>query len=482
MKVQLFSIILGFTLFTTGVKAQQLPLGSHYFMNPFVLNPAYTGSGEDVNVFLTHRSQFSGIAGSPQTTYLTIDGPINVKGVGLGLNAYSDVTSILSRNGVSGNYSYSLNLWSGHSLSFGLAAGVVDHTINYDQAIVRDLDDPSLFQQKMHRTVFTADLGLLYEWKQLQVGFAVPQLLGNKARFKANDGTINYFDMQRHYVGSAKYVFDISPKQGIILYPMVVVRGVSGAPVQYDITAVADWKSWGWVAVSYRSKYAVGASVGVRYKNLSVGYSHDFGVTKVRSYAGATHEFLLSYQFGSDTRKRLDQHDRELEELRQRTTQNETDIDRIESEMDSIRQSQQAFNDSLAAVKSAFNDSIASLRKELDEQAKKSAVQPTTTTSPSGDPKGNYRTYSSADFLDENGMPMPVGYYVVIGSFSIKDNAILFQKQIAAKEERAALITFHKSISIYNVYMLYTMDYPTANTERNRWKTDYSTAWVLRLE
>lgn len=481
MKVQHFSIILGFLLMSSGVKAQQLPLGSHYFMNPFVLNPAYTGSGEDVNVFLTHRSQFSGIAGSPQTTYLTIDGPINVKGVGLGLNAYSDVTSILSRNGVSGNYSYALNLWSGHTLTFGLAAGVVDHTINYDQAIVRDLDDPSLFQQKMHRTVFTADLGLLYEWKQLQVGFAVPQLLGNKARFKANDGTINYFDMQRHFVGSAKYVFDVSAKQGITVYPMVVVRGVGGAPVQYDITTVADWKSRGWFALSYRSNYAIGVSAGVRYKNLSVGYSHDFGVTKVRSYAGATHEFLLSYQFGCDTRKRLDQHDRELEELRQRTTQNETDIMRIESEMDSIRQSQQALNDSLASVKAAFNDSIASLRNSLNEPTKPT-VDPSAGASSSNNPKGNYRTHSVNDFLDENGMQMAPGYYVVIGSFSVKDNATLFQKQIATDEGETASIAFHKSISIYNVYMLYTLDYPTANTERNHWKVDYANAWVLKLE
>jgi type IX secretion system PorP/SprF family membrane protein len=482
MKVNLFSIILGFTLFTTGVAAQQLPLGSHYFMNPFVLNPAYTGSGEDINVFLTHRSQFSGIAGSPQTTSLTIDGPISVKGVGLGLNAYSDVTSILSRNGVSGNYSYSLNLWSGHSLTFGLAAGVVDHTINYDQAVVRDLDDPSLFDQKMHRTVFTADLGLLYEWKQLQVGFAVPQLLGNKARFKSNDGTINYFDMQRHYVGTAKYVFDVSPKQGIVVYPMLVVRGVGGAPLQCDITAVADWKSRGWMALSYRSNYAVGVSAGVRYKNLSVGYSHDFGVSKIRSYAGATHEFLLSYQFGSDTRKRLDQHDRELEELRMRTTQNEADIQRMDNDVDALKQSQQALEDSLAAVKSAFNDSIASLNNRLNIQQKQVTANDAAVASGSNTPKGNYRAFSNADFLDENGMPMPVGFYVVIGSFSVKDNALSFQKQITEKEAKPALIAFNKSINIYNVYMLYTLDYPAANTERNRWKTDYEKAWVLKLE
>ena len=77
---------------------------------------------------------------------------------------------------------------------------------------------------------------------------------------------------------------------------------------------------------------------------------------------------------------------------------------------------------------------------------------------------------------------MPLGFYVVIGSFSVKENALSFQKQITEKEAKPALIAFNKSINIYNVYMLYTLDYPAANNERNRWKTDYEKAWVLKLE
>ena len=85
--------------------AQQIPFSSQYYTNPFVTNPAFTGNHDRVNAFLTHRSQWTGIAGAPQTSYLTLDGPIEAKNIGLGLNLYSDVTDITSRVGAFANYS-----------------------------------------------------------------------------------------------------------------------------------------------------------------------------------------------------------------------------------------------------------------------------------------------------------------------------------------------------------------------------------------
>jgi len=487
MKPTYFHLLVCCILTSFGVSAQQLPLGSHYFMNPFMINPAYTGTTDNINVFLTHRSQFSGISGAPQTTYLTLDAPTNIKGVGLGLKAYSDVTSILSRNGVSGNYSYSLNLGNSQQLSFGLAAGIIDNTINYDQAVVRDVDDPSIFNQRVHRTVFSADFGVAYSWKQLQVGFAIPQLLSNQSRNRSNDGTISYFDMQQHYVGTAKYVFEIEQVKGLTAYPMVMVRGVAGAPVQYDVNAVVDWNKWGWIALTYRSNYAVGMSVGFRYKQLSVGYAHDFGVSKIRSYAGGTHEFLLSYQFENEAKKKLAQHDRELAELREQTALNEEKIAQVEVKVDQIEEKIDRIEDELTEIRKEENklyhsvelrqheidslyDLLNSLSKEkIDSNALLTNVR-------------DYRVLKSADFLDENGKPLPNGYYVVIGSFSIKDNAMKFRNERQEQGEVNATIAFHKSISIYNVYVLYSIDYVIANEERNVQTSAYANTWVLKLE
>ena len=279
--------------------AQQVPFSSQYYTDQFVINPAFTGTNGDINAFLTHRYQWTGLQGAPQTTYLTIDGPVQTKNVGLGLKLYSDVTDMISRTGVFANYSYKLKISDSNNLYFGLALGLVDNKIDFSKAVIRDFDDPFLFQQPQNKTVFSADFGVAYVWKKLTIGFAVPQVLGNRTAFPIVDGANSYYSMARHYQGSAKYVFDVVKEKGITAYPMVMLRYVKDAPFQYDINTVIDWKKIGWLAATYHSNYAVAISGGVRYHSFSIGYAYDIGISKIRTYTGLASEFLLSYTFGN---------------------------------------------------------------------------------------------------------------------------------------------------------------------------------------
>ncbi|MES2286629.1 MAG: PorP/SprF family type IX secretion system membrane protein [Bacteroidota bacterium] len=277
--------------------AQQLPFSSQYYSNPFVLNPAYTGINENVSVFLTHRSQWTGLAGAPQTSYFTIDGPIRAKNSSLGLKVYSDVTDIISRVGAFVNYSYKFKISDSSNLYFGVACGVFDNKIDFSKAQIRDTDDPFLSQQSQNKTVFSADLGIVYVLKKLTIGFAVPQILGNRLKYPIVSGDNGYYNLNRHYQGTVKYVFDVSKEKAIIAYPLIMVRSVKGAPLQYDVNGVIDWKKIGWVGATYHSNYAMAISAGVRYRGFSVGYAFDIGISKISSYTGSTSEFLLGYVF-----------------------------------------------------------------------------------------------------------------------------------------------------------------------------------------
>jgi type IX secretion system PorP/SprF family membrane protein len=277
--------------------AQQLPFSSQYYSNPFVLNPAYTGINENISVFLTHRSQWTGLPGAPQTSYFTIDGPIRTKNSSVGLKVYSDVTDIISRVGAFANYSYKFKIADSNNLYFGVACGVFDNKIDFSKAQIRDTDDPFLSQQAQNKTVFSADLGIVYVLKKLTIGFAVPQILGNRLKYPIVSGNSGYYNLNRHYQGTAKYVFDVSKEKAIIAYPLIMVRSVKGAPLQYDINGVIDWKKIGWVGVTYHSNYAMAISAGVRYRSFSVGYAFDIGISKISSYTGSTSEFLLGYIF-----------------------------------------------------------------------------------------------------------------------------------------------------------------------------------------
>ena len=175
--------------------------------------------------------------------------------------------------------------------------GMLSNKIDYASAVMRDKDDPFFLMQQQNKTVFSADLGFAYTWKELELGLAVPQLLGNNMKYGTDAGYIRHFNLNRHYQFSVKYGFDVIKEKQITAYPLIVIRTVKGAPVQFDINGVVDWKRMGWVGITYHSGYALAVSAGVRYKNFSLGYSYDLGMSPIRSYTGSSTEFLLGYVF-----------------------------------------------------------------------------------------------------------------------------------------------------------------------------------------
>ncbi len=279
------------------IVAQQVPFSSQYYSDPLVLNPAYTGNNQRTSAYLTHRSQWTSIKGAPQTSFLTIDGPVEDKNIGLGMKFYTYSTDIISQTGAALTYSYRIKISEDQKVVFGLAMGILDNKIDYAKAIMRDKDDPYLLQQQQSKAVFNTDFGLLYSIKKLEIGFSVPQILANKMNYSSINGDPRLFDLARHYQGSIKYVVDVVKDKGITLFPLVYVRSVSGAPLQYDFNTVLDWKKIGWIGFTYHSSYALAVSGGVRFKNLCLGYAYDIGISNIKTYTGSSTEFLLGYVF-----------------------------------------------------------------------------------------------------------------------------------------------------------------------------------------
>lgn len=448
-------------LMTASAFAQQLPLSSQYYTNMFVINPAFTGTADEhTRAFITHRSQWIGIAGGPQTSYLTIDGPIEDKNIGLGLKLYSDVTDITSRIGAFGNYSYKLKINDDNNVLFGLALGVLNNRIDFSKAVMRDANDPFLYTQPQSKTVFSADFGLGYTWKKLEVGFAIPQLLGNKIRYKNNLGENSYYNLSRYYQGSIKYVFDVVKEKEITAYPLIFVSGAKGTPFHYDVNAVLDWKKMGWVGVTYHSNYAVAASIGVRYKNLSVGYSYDIGIGKVKKYTGSSSEFLLSYTFGGGRSSSY------TEPVATKTETKDTMTDlmlaKLKTQADSNTAQMERLKAELTKLKNANGGGSQSNSENLTENL--------------------MRVAPSNDFVDENGMSMNAGFYVVIGSFSSKDNANKFkQANIIKGYTNTEVIQNHKT-KVYYVYVVKTNTQTDGEFEQKKYKNEYPDVWLQKLE
>ena len=502
------NLIIAFVLFilvATSVKAQQTPFSSQYYSNQFITNPALTGNKGTTNAFLTHRTQWVGISGSPQTSYFTLDGSVKQRGVGLGLTMYSDVTDILARTGANVSYSYKLNINNSNSFTFGLALGVVNNKVNFSKAVVLDVTDPFLITQQIARTVVNADFGLAYKWKSLELGFAVPQLVGNSVRFMNNLGTTGTYNLARHYYSTLKYVFDVSSTKGITAYPLIMVRNVYGAPTQYDINGVIDWKKYGWFGVTYHSNYAVAFSFGARYKNLSIGYAYDLGISKIKQYTGTTSEFLLSYNFGTaSSNEDLDILKNKVSELELKDSvntlkindlvvkdslkdslllklQNQSDtntveIERLKLRLDSLNSGKALSGDLLkkqAEEKAKIEAELA--RMKAKDDSTKLAILMTKSDIP-------MKTAQTTEFSSQGGADAKAGYYVIIGAFSSEANAKIFTKDAKKKGYKTAEIIQNKKNQIYEIVVFKTQNREPAIEKLEGIKSDYPDVWVLTLE
>lgn len=444
----------------SSVFAQQLPFSSQYYTNMFSTNPAYTGFAENTRAFLSHRSQWVGLAGAPQTTYLTVDGPIEAKNIGLGIKLFSDNTDITGRTGAMANYSYKLKINDENLLFIGLAAGVINNRIDFTKVQVRDTDDPLLFNTVQSKTVFSADFGLLYTWKNaLEVGFAMPQVVGNKIKYKDENGKSTNYLLARTYQGSVKYTFNVNEDKGMTAYPMVMVRGSQGSMIQYDINAVFDWRKLGWVGVTYHSNYAVAASIGLRYKNLAVGYAYDFNIGKVKKYVGSSSEFLLSYTFGSkksedETVKADDGKDAIVDaaiaKLKSDSDSNKAEMERLKAELEKLKKGGTASGDGQNRTESLTENLM--------------------------------RTGSSNDFVDDNGMSMSSGFYVVIGTFSNKANATKFKDANVIKGYNNTQIIQNHKTKVYYVFANRFEKQEDAEAEQKKFKAEYPDVWIQKLE
>ncbi|MGJ8661003.1 MAG: PorP/SprF family type IX secretion system membrane protein [Bacteroidota bacterium] len=474
-KIQIFSILL-FLGAASHVEAQQLPLSTQYYQNMITLNPAFTGQSEYAKAAVSHRSMFTGVQGSPQTSYLSVDGQTAQGKMGLGIIAYHDQTDILSSTSAMVNYAYRMKISGDARLNFGLAVGVQNQSIDFDKAQVVNELDPILFGPRANRTAFNADFGVAFEWKRLQAGIAVPQLLGNNPTVTTNSGQTMAINNVQHIRGSVKYDFMISESKGIKFYPMAVVRAVKGAPIQWDANLVVDAENLGWFGLTYHSTYAFGVSAGFRYKSISAGYAHNFSTGVVNDYSKRSSEVLLTYHFGDKWReqkewnKKMEEADQELKD--------ESELQ--QEEIDSLKLNQAKVNAELKKAKDELEKNKEELKRLKDLGP--SGIQNDGSEPTAESVRGTYRTAKAEDFEDENGNVPAKGFYVVIGAFGVKENADKWKAKSIAEDNVDTKIIYNTKLNVREVYVLYDPERDPAMVERLKRGSKYPTVWVQKLE
>ena len=293
---QILSTFILVGLFIGGsVYAQQQPMYSQYMFNMLNINPAYAGNREAVNINLLYRNQWAGFPGAPKTGSISYDERKAGSNVGYGFQLYTDKIGIEKTTGVQGFYSIKVP-FEQSTLSIGLGFGLLNYQQNLQATNPFVSGDPTL-QNVTNGFLPSASLGFLYSKKRWYIGLSSPALLKTKINAQ-NQADIRYSGAEGHYFLTSGYNFDLS--ENVKLKPSVLLKAVSGAPVQTDLNMnvwVNDILGFG---VSYRVEQSYLSMLELQLTpQVRLGYSYDYNFSKLVSNNRATHELMLRFEIGS---------------------------------------------------------------------------------------------------------------------------------------------------------------------------------------
>jgi len=286
--------------------AQHRPQFTQYIFNQLVINPAYTGTKENLTVNAFHRTQWTDMPGSPETQTFSLDGLTRNNRVGLGFHATRDEIGPLNRKNVTIDASVKLPVSANSVFSVGLAAGMSHFAVDGSKQITGNDDqvDQALIDSQKERTWSpNLNLGVFYNTERFYAGISVTDLLGI-------DEDINY-DPERHYFFTAGYVADLG--ENVKFKPSFMLKDNFDGPSNVDFNFFFLFKERIWLGTSYRTginifkndfegqglshRDAIAVMTDIYItQRFRLGYAYDFTLHNTLSDLN-THEISLGYTF-----------------------------------------------------------------------------------------------------------------------------------------------------------------------------------------
>jgi type IX secretion system PorP/SprF family membrane protein len=286
-RIRSFTLVL--FLASATVFAQQDPISSQYMNNPLAFNPSYAGINDIANITLDTRFQWNALAGSPTTTSLAANSSMFNGKVGLGLMILNDKLGISNNTEVQLSYAYKIQS-ADKVFSFGLQTGVITYKNDYSDPNLnlRVNDDPLFLPGIEKSTTFNIGAGATYMTDKFFLSFSVPRLINTKV----GDG-FEVVAYERHYYLTGTYLVEF--KSGFRMKPSVLMRGVAGAPLSFDLNLSFLIGQQFWVGAFTRNFNTYGLMAQFDFMDAyRIGYSFELLGNNFVGDMLPTHEIMLS--------------------------------------------------------------------------------------------------------------------------------------------------------------------------------------------
>jgi len=267
-------------------------LYSQYMLNPLLINPAYTGLTNNLNVMVGYRTQWTGFVGQPQTITANAHSSFVDNKLGLGMQVMNDKIGTTNTTESNLTFAYKLQLKE-HVLSFGMQAGVQNFRTDYSSLNIYDQTD-NAFMGGERGTRINLGTGAILKSEKYFIGISIPRLL--PSTFKSGGQNFQLYNQHYYLVGS--YVFYLNEK--IRLKPFVLLRGVKGAPASMDLAFSINFNAVHTAGLFTRNLNTYGFLFQTMLKEkYRFGYTFELPTNKSVGANFTTHEVTLGLKLSA---------------------------------------------------------------------------------------------------------------------------------------------------------------------------------------
>ncbi|MFZ9980790.1 MAG: PorP/SprF family type IX secretion system membrane protein [Cyclobacteriaceae bacterium] len=272
-----------------GALCQDGPVFRQFFANQGIYNPSLTGINNAFDVSLIHRRQWISFNNGPVATGFLFQHS-GKKRVNFGVSIIGqesvNLTNVDSRFAIA----YVVPLSKEVKLRLGLSGGFVSERLNLNG--VDYGNDPAIIRAAEGRTEPSGAAGIAFEFRNLQVGFSLPDLLPGDEDLNQllNRSRPSAFYNQWY---SLFYSFE-SGNLKLKVTPRFIFRTVKDLRGNWEVGSNFTFNEWFFIGAAYNQ--GIGASLYSGFKaagKIEIGYCWETGWGAANSF-GASHEFRIT--------------------------------------------------------------------------------------------------------------------------------------------------------------------------------------------
>jgi type IX secretion system PorP/SprF family membrane protein len=306
----------GVILWMVTVASAQDPQFSQYYQAPLYLNPGFTGITPQQRLVFNHRLQWPNLPQAFSTYAASYDIFVDELRSGFGFLATTDkMGSAGWRTTTAGVlYSFKVRLTENIVFSPGLYFGYGVNGLDRSKLTLGDgLEfegqslDPEL-NKLGNQSYFDFGSGFIFYNRNIWLGAAFHHM--NQPNLSVlND--VSRLPMKTSIHGGGRISLYNGPRtldKVSYLTPSFIFRTQGNSFTQFDVginyhvdpVSVGVWyrgKPIEKTVINSIAQDALILSLGMYFKNLSVGYSYDFTVSELQTASGGAHEISISYEF-----------------------------------------------------------------------------------------------------------------------------------------------------------------------------------------